>query len=100
MKLTAAAIAVVLLQAVPTLAGTLSQNRLDNSATVEVVKSTDPDRDRNVRPSLSASEIAAIQYHEPLSFRCQTRAGVFAVSPLRPVDTACVVDGLPGFMLP
>lgn len=95
MKLVVVAFAAMLLQTTSSFAGGL-----------ELIKSGDVSP-RNMGPSLSSSEIAAVQYHEDtvrdddaLSFRCQTRAGVFNISPRRPVDTSCAVDGLPGFMLP
>lgn len=96
MKLVATAVAAVLLQASPTLAGGL-----------ELIKSGGEVSRQSTGPSLSSAEIAALQYHEEadpagqsLSYRCQTRAGVFNISPRRPIDTSCAVDGLPGFMLP
>lgn len=100
-RLVTAILAVTLLQATSTFAGSsLGNDALERRSSVEIVKSTSHDVYPSVRPSLSSSEISAIQYREPLSFRCQTRAGIFAVTPERPVDTACVVDGLPGFILP
>ena len=99
MRLTAAA-AILLLQAPATFAGGFSEDLMKDLPPAKVIKSADDGSLRKVRPTLSSSEIAAIQYHEGLSSRCQTRAGVFAVHPLRPMDTTCVVNGLPGFMLP
>lgn len=107
MRLAATAIAVVLLRASPAFAGGVVEDLVKDLPSVELVKSSDDGSHRNIRPSLSSSQIAAVQYHEaavqyhePLSFRCQTRAGIFNVYPLRPTDTTCVVNGLPGFMLP
>lgn len=93
-RLTATVIAVVLF---PAFAAAMGDDRTDTVSTIQVVSSTGADASG---PALSSSEIAALQYHEPLSGRCQTRAGVFAVEPSRPVDTPCVVNGLPGFTLP
>lgn len=107
MRLAATAIAVVLSQASPTLAGGLSKDLVTDRPKVEVVSSTDRDAARNRGPSPTSSEISALQYHETaveytesLSFRCQTREGVFDIHPPRPSDTSCVVNALPGFMLP
>lgn len=100
MRLAAAAMAVLLLQAAPTFAGGFSEDLIYDLPPAKVIKSADDGSLRKMRPTLNSSEIAAIQYHEARSSRCQTRAGIFAVYPLRPMDTACVVNGLPGFMLP
>lgn len=99
-RLTAAAVAAVLLQASSSLAGGLKSDLAIDVPQANIIKSADDGVYRTANPSLSSSEIAAIQYHEPLSFRCQTREGIFPVSPERPIDTPCVVNGLPGFMLP
>lgn len=100
MRLAATAVAVLLSHAVPTLAGGLNGDAVNDLPTAKVVNSVDDGSYRTTRPTLNSSEIAAIQYHEDLSSRCQTRAGIFAIHPRRPMDTACVVNGLPGFMLP
>jgi hypothetical protein len=96
----AAAMAVLLLQASPTFAGGFSEDLIEDLPPAKVIRSADNGALQKARPTLNSSEIAAIQYHEALSSRCQTRAGIFAVYPLRPMDTTCVVNGLPGFMLP
>lgn len=90
----------LLAQAATAFAEGLGEDMLQGTATLEVVKSTGNSPYGAAKPSLSSSEIAAIQYHEPLSYRCQTREGVFAIQQQRPIDTTCVVNGLPGFMLP
>jgi hypothetical protein len=102
MRFAAGVVAVLLIQTSSAFAASRSERPADASA-VETTASIDTAAGR--APTLSSSEIAAIQYHDPLiedalGARCQTRAGVFAVSPQRPVDTTCVVNGLPGFMLP
>lgn len=96
----ATVVAVVLFQASSGFAGSLSADIVNDLPAVEVIKANNEQPSKAVRPTLNASEIAAIQYHERLSDRCQTRAGVFAIDPVQPVDTTCVVNGLPGFMLP
>jgi hypothetical protein len=105
MKLAATALGAVLLQASATFAGGLKAE-LDTPL-VKVVEATESAPDRTRGPSLSSAEIAALQYHETavhyrerLSVRCQTRAGIFEVASPRPRDTTCVVNDLPGFMLP
>lgn len=98
MRLAATALVLVIVQSTQTFAGGFREGLTQDLPAAGAIE-TGYDRTRG--PSLSASEIAAIQYHEPeVSSRCQTRAGVFAVSPLRPVDTTCVVNGMPGVMLP
>jgi hypothetical protein len=97
MKFAATALAAVLLQASPTFAGGLG-NALKDVPLVKVMESSDDDSVPTMRPSLNSHEIAAIQYHDTLSSRCQTREGTFAVTPLQPINTACVAKGLPGFM--
>lgn len=80
LRLAAAAVAIVLLQASPTLAG-------------------DPDRNLG-GPSLNSSEIAAIQYHEAPQLPLANARRQFCYLSSASSGTACVVDGLPGFMLP
>lgn len=101
MRLIAAALAVAMLQASATLAGSLREGLAQELPAAGAMQADAAAYYATRGPSLNSSEVAAIQYHEPaVSSRCQTRAGVFAVSPSRPVDTRCVVDGLPGVMLP
>lgn len=72
MRLAVTAISLVLLQASPTFAGGLTeQGRVKELPSVEVVRMTDGELYRNAGPSLSSSEIAAIQYHEPVPERPQ-----------------------------
>lgn len=99
-KLAAAASAILLLQAAPTFAEGFSEELLRDLPSAKVIKSADDGSARKISPTLNSSQIAAIQYHDAPGSRCQTRAGVFVVYALRPTDTACVVNGLPGFVLP
>jgi hypothetical protein len=99
-RLAAAATAALFLQALSAFAEGLSEDLINDLPSATVIKSADDGSVRKMRPTLNSSEIAAIQYHEAASSRCQTRAGIFAIYPLRPTDTTCVANGLPGFVLP
>lgn len=105
-KLAAISLTVLLLQGLPSLAAEAQAPLGNGFLTVDYVTPSAGSH-RDVGPSLSSSEIAAVQYRESeaaeggaLSSHCQTRAGVFAVHPPRPADTTCAVNSLPGFMLP
>jgi hypothetical protein len=100
MKRAAIAIAALLLQATSSFAEAVGRDMVNDLPAGELIRANDDHSSRIERPTLNASEIAAIQYHERLSDRCQTPAGVFAIDPLQPVNTTCVVNGQPGFMLP